>query len=302
MFYKWRQGRQRDERNPFLEWLQYILGITTTTPTPPLVPPDDCEECSCGKANGRRIVGGTETGINQYPWMAMLLYSNRFYCGAALINDRYVLERFISHQTASHCVHGFNPTRLSVRLLEHDRSISTESKTITRKVKRIVKHPRYSQSNYDNDIALVQLDEPVEFEGILNPVCLAKSGKTYSDSDGIVTGWGTLKEGGDVSNTLQEVVVPIMTNSECKATGYASSRITENMLCAGFEEGKKDSCQGDSGGPLHVFDSEKQIHEIVGVVSWGDGCAKKDYPGVYARVNRYLKWIKTNTIDACSCS
>lgn len=99
MFYKWRdddEGRQDDgeaSKNPFLQWLQLILGITTTTPSPPLTPPTECEECSCGKINNNRIVGGTETGINQYPWMAMLLYSNRFYCGASLINDRYVLGK-----------------------------------------------------------------------------------------------------------------------------------------------------------------------------------------------------------------
>lgn len=89
MYYKWKEGRQ--DRNPFLEWLQFILGITTTTPSPPLVAPTDCAKCSCGKTKNNRIVGGSETGINQYPWMAMLLYSNRFYCGATLINDRYVL-------------------------------------------------------------------------------------------------------------------------------------------------------------------------------------------------------------------
>jgi hypothetical protein len=100
MFYKWRdefeerrQENQDEGKNPFLEWLQLILGLTTTTTSPPLQPPSDCEECRCGKSNNNRIVGGTETGINQYPWMAMLLYSNRFYCGASLINDRYVLGK-----------------------------------------------------------------------------------------------------------------------------------------------------------------------------------------------------------------
>lgn len=91
MYYKWKEGRQ--DRNPFLEWLQYVLGITTTTESPPLEPATNCGECRCGKTNNKRIVGGSETGINQYPWMAMLLYSNRFYCGATLINDRYLLGK-----------------------------------------------------------------------------------------------------------------------------------------------------------------------------------------------------------------
>lgn len=96
--------------------------------------------------------------------------------------------------------------------------------------------------------------------------------------------------------------VPILSNFDCKKSAYAASRITDNMLCAGFKEGKKDSCQGDSGGPLHVIDNSTMIHQIVGVVSWGDGCAKENYPGVYARVNRYGTWIRDNTIDACKCS
>lgn len=181
------EGRQTSS-NPFIQWLQSLLGVTTTTVAPPLEPAKDCPECSCGRPNLNRIVGGDESGVNQYPWMAMLMYSNRFYCGATLINDRYVL-------TASHCVHGFNPDRISVRLLEHDRSTDTETELIDRKVERVMKHPRYSQTNYNNDIALVKLVEPVKFEGILNPVCLATPGLSFSGYDGVVTGWGTTSEG-----------------------------------------------------------------------------------------------------------
>lgn len=98
-FYKWRESRdefsrrQESGKNPFLEWISFLLGITTTTAAPPQTPPTECPKCQCGKTNKNKIVGGTETGVNQYPWMAMLLYSNRFYCGASLINDRYVLGK-----------------------------------------------------------------------------------------------------------------------------------------------------------------------------------------------------------------
>lgn len=71
----------------------HVISVTTTTPAPPQTPPTECLRCQCGKSNKNKIVGGTETGVNQYPWMAMLLYSNRFYCGASLINDRYVLGK-----------------------------------------------------------------------------------------------------------------------------------------------------------------------------------------------------------------
>lgn len=122
---------------------------------------------------------------------------------------------------------------------------------------------------------------------------------------GIVTGWGATSENGQISVNLQEVTVPIMSNVDCKKTGYGQSRITDNMMCAGFPEGKKDSCQGDSGGPMHVIDSEmklESVHQIAGIVSWGEGCAKPNYPGVYTRVNRFRTWLMTNTADACYCS
>lgn len=151
-------------------------------------------------------------------------------------------------------------------------------------------------------------------------------------------------EGGSISETLQEVSVPIMSNAQCRKTGYGEKRITDNMLCAGIPEGGKDSCQvmwtrlyfmkrlirltfdiffnvqGDSGGPLHVVN--KTLYQVAGVVSWGEGCAQPNYPGVYwyvyrtpynehkfwtkwilfSRVNRYGTWIKTNTRDACHCA
>lgn len=82
----------------------------------------------CGIANKqKRIVGGQETEVNQYPWMALLTYSNRFYCGATLINDRYVM-------TAAHCVSGFNKDRIGVTLLEHNRSKPDDTELIKRKV------------------------------------------------------------------------------------------------------------------------------------------------------------------------
>lgn len=308
------------ERNPFLQWLQGIFGTQTTTtehpPAPDVQTPVDCEPCECGVINKKnRIVGGHETEINQYPWMALLLYSGRFYCGATLINDRYVL-------TAAHCVNGFNMERITVRLLEHDRSTATETKTLQRNVQRIIKHAAYNSATYNNDIALLRLDVPLEPASTgVRPVCLPTAGKSFTGTDGIVTGWGATQEHGSIATNLQEVQVPIMSNRQCRTTGYGSSRITDNMLCAGLADGGRDSCQvsvshcmdsnrsvnvfclfeclqGDSGGPLHVNNG---THQIVGVVSWGEGCAKPNYPGVYTRVNRYGTWIRSNTRDACYC-
>ncbi|XP_058444136.1 transmembrane protease serine 9-like [Malaya genurostris] len=291
--------QEPSQRNPFLQWLTSLIGTTTTTPAPPLKPPTNCAECKCGRTNqATRIVGGTETRVNQYPWMAMLQYGGTFYCGGTLISDRHVL-------TAAHCVHGFNPAKISVVLLDHDRSNKEEAKTITTKVERVIKHNGYNPSNYNSDIAILKLDQVLKFDERLRPVCLPSAKKSFTGYDGIVTGWGALSENGQISINLQEVSVPIMSNADCRKSGYGEKRITDNMLCAGYPDGKKDSCQGDSGGPLHVINKEKateSVHQNAGIVSWGEGCAKPNYPGVYTRVNRFRTWITTNTADGCYCS
>ncbi|XP_050087470.1 trypsin-1-like [Anopheles aquasalis] len=286
-----------EKNNPFIEWLAGLIGTTTTPPPETLNPPESCPMCKCGRTNRlTRIVGGQETQVNQYPWMAMLQYSGTFYCGGSLISDRHVL-------TAAHCVHGFNPKKISAVLMEHDRVSMTESMTRTARVLRVIEHKGYNSNNYNSDIAILRLDTVMTIDDKLRPVCLPTPKKPFTGYDGIVTGWGATSENGAISTNLQEVTVPIMSNADCRKTGYGASRITDNMMCAGYSEGKKDSCQGDSGGPLHIMkqDSTENIHQIAGIVSWGEGCAKPNYPGVYTRVNRFGTWIRSNTVDGCYC-
>ncbi|XP_066150939.1 trypsin-1-like isoform X2 [Euwallacea fornicatus] len=289
-------------RKNIIDWFLGAIGFKPSDnqdaapaphPVPTPVPNMDCPKCTCGLAlKHKRIVGGVETLVNEYPWMVALQYNNRFFCGASLINNKYLL-------TAAHCVNGFNRERLSAMFLDHDRSNSYETTTFTRKIRNVFRHKSYGQGgNYNNDVALLQLDKEVSLSDMTRPVCLPATGKSFTGLNGIAVGWGAQEQHGSVSTKLREVTVPIMSNVDCKKTGY-NSRITDNMLCAGFHDGKKDSCQGDSGGPLHVINGN--LHEVVGIVSWGEGCAQPNYPGVYTRVNRYITWIMSNTKDACYC-
>ncbi|KAG8231376.1 hypothetical protein J437_LFUL008924, partial [Ladona fulva] len=109
---------------------------------------------------GHRIVGGSETKINKYGWMAMLLHNNNFYCGGALISRNFVL-------TAAHCVNGISLNRMGVRLLEHDRSTSSESSPITVGVAEVIMHKNYKSSTFNNDIALVRLKREMDIDGAL---------------------------------------------------------------------------------------------------------------------------------------
>lgn len=302
------------QQKGIIDWIVGLVGRPTTTTFRPIEdPPENCPSCQCGlPRTRRRIVGGYETKVLEFPWMAVLMYNGRFYCGGSLINDFYVL-------TAAHCTSGFRKEKISVRFLEHDRSNTSETKTVERKVQAIIRHLRYNPGTYDNDIALLKLDKRIDLskalkrrrsdddeeeaedeDGMLRPVCLAEPKLSYSNDTGVVSGWGTTEESGSVSSTLQEVYVPIISNADCRKTAYGH-RITDNMLCAGYDEGGRDACQGDSGGPLHVYDNDTDLYREVGIVSWGEGCARPDRPGVYTRVNRYITWLKTNTKDACTC-
>ena len=91
---------------------------------------------------------------------------------------------------------------------------------------------------------------------------------------------------GNPPDTLKHVEVKYVSNSDCTSNyGYSSSYITKNMMCA--RDDGQDSCQGDSGGPL--YDSVNDV--LVGVVSWGFGCALPNFPGVYARVSAQVRNI-----------
>ncbi|XP_072152014.1 trypsin-1 isoform X2 [Bemisia tabaci] len=248
--------------------------------------------CNCGQVNQEiRIVGGRPTGVNRYPWLARLVYDGQFHCGASLINGDYVL-------TAAHCVRRLKRSKIRVILGDYDQYVTTESEAIMRAVSSIVRHRHFDINSYNHDIALLKLRRPVLFSKSIKPACLPGTDDDPAGKKGTVVGWGRTSEGGMLSAVAQEVQVPILTNNQCRATKYRPTRITTNMLCAGV--GKQDSCQGDSGGPL-IISTGVDKFELVGIVSWGVGCGRPGYPGVYTRVSRYMDWIQRNMHDTCFC-
>uniref|UniRef100_A0A673HBQ5 Trypsin-like n=1 Tax=Sinocyclocheilus rhinocerous TaxID=307959 RepID=A0A673HBQ5_9TELE len=159
----------------------------------------------------------------------------------------------------------------------------------------VINHPDYYDPTHDNDIALLKLSSSVTFTNYIRPVCLAAAGSKYAaGTETWVTGWGALQSGGSSPDKLQEVMIPVVSSSDCD-DAYGGG-ITSNMICAGLlNEGGKDSCQGDSGGPLVTRNGSLWIQS--GVVSFGIGCADPRYPGVYARISQYQDWI-TSTIGS----
>ena len=178
----------------------------------------------------------------------------------------------------------------------------------------IITHPQYKTSPVPtNDFALLRLGQCQDFNKGVAPACLpADDSRDFSGTVATVTGWGKLRSGGDSPRILQEVDLDVMTNDECK--GAYGSRITGEMICASRKG--KDSCQGDSGGkrrsnkncwnfllilinlgPLTTSVDGKAT--LIGVVSFGVGCADERFPGVYARTSTALDWIKKIVGDKC---
>ncbi|XP_063244258.1 uncharacterized protein LOC134543278 [Bacillus rossius redtenbacheri] len=252
-------------------------------------------DCVCGVPNRKqRIVGGYVTKVNEFPWVVAMYRRGRFYCAGSLITRRHVL-------TAAHCVENINMKDVRVSLGEHDRVSKAEAVTVERKVRAAAKHADFTLLTFNHDVAVLELDSPVKLGATIRTACIPDHAEEdYSGRVAVVAGWGRVEEKKPTSGMLRKVAVPIMTEEECKAAGYNETRITQNMICAGYSEGKKDACQGDSGGPLHI-DGEKGSLEVVGIVSWGRGCARPNYPGIYTRVANYLDWIDDKLDGECMC-
>ncbi|XP_072399984.1 trypsin-1 [Diabrotica undecimpunctata] len=247
--------------------------------------------CECGVSNQEnRIVGGRPTGVNRYPWIARIVYDGHYHCGASLLTEEYVL-------TAAHCVRKLKRSKIRVILGDHDVSTTAEIPAMMRAVSAVVRHKGFDGDTFNHDIALLKLRKKVQFTKQIRPVCLPKT-REPSGKTGTVIGWGRTSEGGMLPNIIQEVEVPILTQTQCKSMKYRASRITNYMLCAG--KGAQDSCQGDSGGPLLIHSGDK--YEIAGIVSWGVGCGRPGYPGVYTRVFKYVNWLRKTLEDSCFCS
>merc|ERR1719334_2709561 len=257
-------------------------------------------QCGCGYSNTNpsatgRIVGGQEVNpMYSKPYQVYLQScSSRgcAMCGATLLNKRYAM-------TAMHCVE--EAASLVVALGEHNIRTDIENhqaKSIP--VERVIKRSDYDSDNVNNDIALLRLAQEVDFNDNIVPACLPSStSPKYAGWDAVVSGWGTTSSGGRTSDVLKETRQTILANTatECvQGAGGpgATASVPETKLCA-YKQGT-DSCQGDSGGPLVVMEDGRWT--VVGVVSYGFGCATNGFAGVYARVTKYMNWIQSNIAD-----
>jgi secreted trypsin-like serine protease len=246
-----------------------------------------------------KIVGGKPAAPGEYPWQVSLVVSwianpnQGHFCGGTIYNNQWIV-------TAAHCL--VRVRAADVHLVGGTNVLLPGVHRVN--VARIIMHKNYNAGTSDEDIALIELKSPLALGTTMQQIGLLEPSEEpavlVKDKVLTVTGWGATAQGAAVVRDLQEVDVPFVTREVCNDPLSYNGKITENMICAGKAAGGVDSCQGDSGGPI-VYRPSGSAPKLVGVVSWGEGCARPGKYGVYTRVARYNSWVKNCIANATGC-
>ncbi|CAG5019506.1 unnamed protein product [Parnassius apollo] len=221
-----------------------------------------------------RIVGGNIVSIEDVPYQ--VLYGR--YCGGSLIAPQWVI-------TAAHC----KDKETFVLAGSTRRSQAKSYKICAHFI-----HPKWNTSkthNHDFDYQLVLLETPIPVTPSSRPIAIGSLDDVKPGSMTSISGWGHLQfKKSRMQDLVRRVSIPVMDDEECRtlSNGFFKN-ITPRMFCAGYRAGAKDSCQGDSGGPAVING------KLVGLVSFGVGCAFPDTPGVYSKIPVVRDWIRSIT-------
>ncbi|KAM8771134.1 mannan-binding lectin serine protease 1 isoform 3-T3 [Rhynchonycteris naso] len=276
-------------------WMNEVLGRNQPTCLPVCGLPKFSRKLIARIFHGRPAEKGTT------PWIAMLSHLNgQPFCGGSLLGTNWIV-------TAAHCLHHpldpedpvlqdfylLSPSDFKIILGKHWRYRSDETEQHL-SVKHIFLHPLYNPSTFENDVALVELSKGLVLNDFVMPICLPDKPQEEGAMV-IVSGWGKqfLQR---FPETLMEIEIPIVDHHTCQeAYSPLKKNVTRDMICAGEKEGGKDACAGDSGGPMVTLDKARGQWYLVGTVSWGDDCGKKDRYGVYSYIYNNKDWIQRIT-------
>lgn len=226
-------------------------------------------------------------GLTKEPGLIDSLFSNiKTFCGGAIISDQYIL-------TAAHCTISLRAENIRIILGAHD---VRKSKPIS--IDRVYHHPEYNDMLHFNDIALIKLARPIEFNNEISPICLP-SADLVKFNNLVISGWGHLGNDLPQSKTLQEVDLKEVDENKCKFSYGPRFRSASNICAANSDN--KGVCHGDSGGPLmSIIDG---TNNLVGLVSYGtkQKCGNANHPAVFTRITNYLSWILKETKNSKFC-
>ncbi|XP_067630585.1 seminase-like [Eurosta solidaginis] len=214
-----------------------------------------------------RIVGGTLSNITSSPYMVALHYNGAYFCGGALVSPTHII-------TAAHCVYGRVPSQISLAM-----GITNLKEQGQRRTPEKIWVPSvYTQKTMNMDIAVIKVRTPFELDDKVQTIPLCTTTLAV-DMPVRLNGWGKInEESTTASSELRTVTVPLVPRFGClRSYLNAGVALTSSMICAG--RGEQDACSGDSGGPGVIN------NQICGVVSFGVGCARALYPGVYTNIN-----------------
>ena len=247
-----------------------MVVIALTTPAAPAL-----------ATGGPEVLGGTRAGEHEFPWMVRLSTG----CAGALVAPQVVL-------TAGHCVGSSGATN-AIQIKAGSADLASPDVTTVRS--RFVRRAAgFVDATLGDDWALIGLSRPLKL-----PTLAIVTSKAYDKGTFTIIGWGSTREGGEQQRFLRKAKVPYVGDGVCgkayRDSGYPY--VADEMICAGdLKHGGVDTCQGDSGGPMIRRDSDGNWVQV-GIVSWGEGCGRPGYPGVYTQVSAFSPAIIDTIAD-----
>ncbi|XP_052789911.1 vitamin K-dependent protein C-like isoform X2 [Mya arenaria] len=242
-----------------------------------------------------RIVGGQVATPGSWPWVVLISDSLGFISGSGVVVDQHVVVTSAQHFEGTN----YNVFDLKLnlwRVYAGEYNISaTDPNEKYYHIRRVVLHPGYNVSSLENDVALIILNDPIQWNDNTRPLCLPDPTTSYTVGEQCyLAGWGSTSSTGN-EETLNQLMYPILDDSVC--SGIWDDFLPGTEICAGYQNQTKDFCQDDIGSPLMCKKSNGAWY-VQGLASSGGDCKTADKPGIFEDLSMYQDWIKATMEQA----